>query len=43
MKTQTPLARSAEADDIAQVIVDVAGADYLTGQVVVVDGGLSLR
>jgi ketoreductase RED2 len=43
MKTQTPLARSAEPEDIAQVIVDVAAAEYLTGQVVVVDGGLSLR
>jgi ketoreductase RED2 len=43
MKTQNPLGRSAEADDIAQVILDVASADYLTGQVVVVDGGLSLR
>ncbi len=43
MKTQNPLGRSAEPDDIAQVILDVAGADYLNGQVVVVDGGLSLR
>lgn len=43
MKSQAPLARSAEPEDIAEVVVDVAAAAYLTGQVVVVDGGLSLR
>ena len=43
MRSQAPLGRSAEPDDIGQVIVDVAAADYLTGQVVVVDGGISLR
>jgi ketoreductase RED2 len=43
MATRTPAGRSGEPDDIASVIVDVASARYLTGQVVVVDGGLSLR
>jgi ketoreductase RED2 len=43
MATRAPLGRSAEPEDIAEVIVDVAGAAYLTGQVVVVDGGLTLR
>ncbi len=43
MARRAPLGRSAEPDDIAEVIVDVATARYLTGQVVVVDGGLSLR
>jgi ketoreductase RED2 len=43
MATRTPAARSGEPTDIAEVIVDVAAARYLTGQVVVVDGGLSLR
>jgi ketoreductase RED2 len=43
MRTQAPLARSAEPEDIADVVVDVAAATYLTGQVVVVDGGLGLR
>jgi ketoreductase RED2 len=43
MQTRTPLGRSAEPDDIAEVVVDVAAARYLTGQVVVVDGGMSLR
>ena len=39
---RAPLGRSAEADDIAQVIADVAAASYMTGQVVVVDGGVTL-
>jgi NAD(P)-dependent dehydrogenase (short-subunit alcohol dehydrogenase family) len=43
VKTQTPLARSAEPNDIAEVVVDLAAAAYLTGEVVVVDGGLALR
>jgi ketoreductase RED2 len=43
MRSQAPLGRSAEPDDIGHVIVDVAAAHYLTGQVVVVDGGISLR
>ncbi len=38
----TPLKRSGQPDDVAQVIVSLAGAAYVTGQVVVVDGGLSL-
>jgi ketoreductase RED2 len=43
MATRTPAGRSGEPTDVAEVIVDVAAARYLTGQVVVVDGGLSLR
>jgi len=43
MSKRTTLGRSGEPDDVAEVIVDVAAARYLTGQVVVVDGGLSLR
>jgi ketoreductase RED2 len=43
MATRAPLGRSAEPEDIGTVIVDVAATPYLTGQVVVVDGGLSLR
>ena len=39
---RAPLGRSGEAGDIAEVIVDVAAAAYLTGQVIVVDGGVSL-
>ena len=43
METRAPLQRSAEPADIAEVIIDVAAAAYLTGQVVVVDGGATLR
>lgn len=38
-----PLKRSGEADEVAQAIVDVAASRYMTGQVVSVDGGLTLR
>jgi ketoreductase RED2 len=37
-----PLKRSGTPDDIADVIVSLALSPYVTGQVVVVDGGLSL-
>jgi len=43
MKDRAPLGRSGEPDDIASVILDVAGSPYVTGQVVAVDGGFSLR
>jgi ketoreductase RED2 len=39
---RAPLGRSGEPEDIAEVIVDVAAAKYLTGQVIVVDGGMTL-
>lgn len=43
MAQRAPLGRSAEPDDIATAVVDVASSPYLTGQVLVVDGGLGLR
>jgi ketoreductase RED2 len=43
MVDRTPLQRSGEPEDVASAVVDVAASRYLTGQVVVVDGGLSLR
>jgi len=43
MKDRAPLGRSAEPEDIASVILDVAASRYMTGEVVLVDGGLSLR
>jgi ketoreductase RED2 len=43
MDRRVPAGRSGEPGDIASVIVDVAASRYLTGQVVVVDGGMSLR
>ncbi len=38
----TPLKRSGQPEDVAEVILSLARAGYVTGQVVVVDGGLSL-
>jgi NAD(P)-dependent dehydrogenase (short-subunit alcohol dehydrogenase family) len=40
---RTPLGRLGEAEDVAQVILAVHGMEWVTGQVVECDGGLSLR
>jgi NAD(P)-dependent dehydrogenase (short-subunit alcohol dehydrogenase family) len=40
---QSPLQRSASPEDVAEVIMGLARAAYVTGEVVVVDGGLNLR
>jgi ketoreductase RED2 len=37
-----PLGRTGTPDDVADVIISLATTSYVTGQVVVVDGGLSL-
>jgi ketoreductase RED2 len=37
-----PLKRSGQPDDVAEVVVALATAAYVTGQVVAVDGGLTL-
>ena len=39
---RTPLARLGEADDIAQTMVALMTLDWVTGQAVLADGGLSL-
>ena len=39
----SPLKRSAQPDDIAEVVLAQIAATYVTGQVWVIDGGLSLR
>lgn len=38
-----PLRRSATPDDVADVVIALATSGYVTGEVVVVDGGLTLR
>ena len=38
-----PLGRSATAGDVAEVIMGLVRSSYVTGEVVVVDGGLGLR
>jgi len=41
---QTPLGRVATPEDIAQVVMNlVEGADFVTGQTIVVDGGNAIR
>jgi ketoreductase RED2 len=42
VKQVTPLKRSGQPEDVAEVVVALAQASYVTGQVVVIDGGLSL-
>ena len=37
-----PLKRSGQPEDVADMILALAGAAYVTGQVLVIDGGLSL-
>ena len=37
-----PLRRTGRPEDVAEVVVSLARAAYVTGQVVVVDGGLTL-
>ncbi len=43
VNTQSPLQRSASPDDVAEVILSLARSAYVTGEVVLVDGGLHLR
>ena len=40
--THAPLRRSGRPEDVADVIVSLAATPYVTGQVIVVDGGLNL-
>jgi ketoreductase RED2 len=42
IKQSAPLRRSGRPEDVAEVVVSLARAAYVTGQVVVVDGGMSL-
>jgi len=39
----SPLKRSAQPDDVAEVVLALVASTYVTGQVWVIDGGLSLR
>ena len=43
MRRRTPLGRSGEPGEIGGLIVDVAASPYVSGQVVVADGGMSQR
>jgi ketoreductase RED2 len=39
----SPLKRSAQPDDVAEVVLALIASTYVTGQIWVIDGGLSLR
>lgn len=41
-KLQIPLARMGKAEDVAKVVLFLANADYITGQVICVDGGMAM-
>jgi NAD(P)-dependent dehydrogenase (short-subunit alcohol dehydrogenase family) len=41
-RQRAPMRRAASPDDIAQVVAMLVGSDYLTGEVVMADGGLNL-
>jgi ketoreductase RED2 len=43
VKAQAPLQRTASPDDVATVVMGLARSTYVTGEVVMVDGGLHLR
>ena len=43
VNAQAPLQRTAAPDDVAELIVGLARSSYVTGEVVLVDGGLALR
>ena len=43
VNAQAPLQRTAAPEDVAELIVGLARSTYVTGEVVLVDGGLALR
>jgi ketoreductase RED2 len=42
VRARAPMRRTGSPDDVADVVVDLASSSYVTGQVIAVDGGLSL-
>jgi len=43
VRAQAPMQRAATPDDVAEVILGLARSTYVTGEVVLIDGGLNLR
>jgi NAD(P)-dependent dehydrogenase (short-subunit alcohol dehydrogenase family) len=43
LSERTPLGRLGEADDVAKAVVAVLGMEWVTGQIIHADGGLSLH
>jgi NAD(P)-dependent dehydrogenase (short-subunit alcohol dehydrogenase family) len=42
-KTASPMRRAAQPSEVADLIAAILGNDYLTGEVILLDGGLNLR
>jgi NAD(P)-dependent dehydrogenase (short-subunit alcohol dehydrogenase family) len=42
-RTRSPMRRPAQASDVADLISSIVGNGYLTGEVILLDGGLNLR
>jgi NAD(P)-dependent dehydrogenase (short-subunit alcohol dehydrogenase family) len=42
-RTESPMRRAAQPDDVADLIAALVGNAYLTGEVILLDGGLNLR
>lgn len=42
-KTSSPMRRAAQPSDVADLIASILGNTYLTGEVIMLDGGLNLR
>ena len=43
VRAQSPMQRSATPDDVAEIILALARSTFVTGEVVLIDGGLNLR
>jgi ketoreductase RED2 len=43
VRARAPLGRSAVPDDVAEAVMGLVRARFVTGQVVTVDGGMALR
>jgi NAD(P)-dependent dehydrogenase (short-subunit alcohol dehydrogenase family) len=41
-KTRAPMRRAADPEDIAQAVAALVASDYLTGEILLMDGGLNL-
>jgi NAD(P)-dependent dehydrogenase (short-subunit alcohol dehydrogenase family) len=41
-REHSPMRRPASPEDVAQVVAMLVASDYLTGEIVIVDGGLNL-
>ncbi|WP_019778729.1 SDR family oxidoreductase, partial [Streptococcus sobrinus] len=43
MIAQVPMKRIGQAEEVAQVVAFLASQEYLTGQVIAIDGGMTMQ